>query len=223
MSVVSNVRDSMSRSLARPFAYVSAEWERMAPRERRWVTGLALAIVVISTLLGTYFVFSNISDLEQGNADIREALSAITRHRDEYLEAKARTAAQDARIGPDPPQLIADLEAAAREEQIKIEESNERPVVPAGKRYVEHDVDLRIREVDLQSLTKFLRRVETGPRLIIFTRLSLKRRYSEAEKLDAELTATAFERVHEEKGKKKPDGKATATTGDKDKDKDKDK
>jgi general secretion pathway protein M len=215
MSVVSNLRDSVSRGLARPFAYVTAEWERMAPRERRWVTALALGIVVVSVLLGTYFVFGNISDLEQGNADIREALSNIARHRDEYLEAKARTQAQDLRIGADPPQLTADLEAAARDEQIKIEESNERPVVPAGKRYLEHDVDLRIREVDLQSLTKFLRRVETGPRLIVFTRLSLKRRYSEAEKLDAELTATAFERVHEEKGKKKPDGKVTDKAKDK--------
>ena len=38
------------------------------------------------------FVFSSISDLEEGNADIREALSAIAKHRDEYLEAKARNA-----------------------------------------------------------------------------------------------------------------------------------
>ena len=208
MSVVSNVRESLARALARPMAYLAGEWERMAPRERRWVTALAVAIVVVSTLLGTYFVFSNISELEEGNADIRAALSAIARHRDEYLDAKTRTAQQDARIGLDPPQLIADLEAAAREEQIKIDESNERPAVAAGKRYSEHDVDLRIHEVDLQALTKFLRRVETGPRLIVFTRLSLKRRYSEAEKLDVELTATAFERVREDvKAKKKPDGK----------------
>jgi len=212
VSVVSSVRESASRALARtfaqPWAYVTGEWERMAPRERRWVAALAAAIVIVSVLLGTYFVFSSISELEEGNADIREALSAITRHRDEYLDAKTRTAQQDARIGMEPPQLIADLEAAAREEQIKIEESNERPVVAAGKRYSQHDVDLRIREVDLQSLTKFLRRVETGPRLIVVTRLSLKRRYSDAEKLDAELTASAFERVHEDvKAKKKPEGK----------------
>jgi type II secretory pathway component PulM len=220
MSFLTTARESLSRGLTRtfaqPWAYVAGEWERMAPRERRWVAALAVAILVVSVILGTYFVFSSISELEDGNADIREALSAIALHRDEYLDAKTRTQAQDARIGPDPPQLIADLEAAAREEQIKIEESNERPAVAAGKRYMEHDVDLRIREVDLQSLTKFLRRVETGPRLIVFTRLSLKRRYSEAEKLDAELTATAFERVREDvKTKKKPDGK------DKDKEKEK--
>ena len=38
-------------------------------------------------------------------------------------------------------------------------------------------------------LSKFLRRVETGPRLVFFTRLTVKRRYSEADKLDVEATA----------------------------------
>jgi hypothetical protein len=86
-------------------------------------------------------------------------------------------------------------------------ESSERPNTPAGRRYLEHDVDLKIREVDLQTLAKFLRRVETGPRLIFFTRLTLKRRYSETEKLDVEATATAFEKLREDKIKKKPEGK----------------
>ena len=203
MSVLTQVRESVGRSLSRPVAYFSAEWERMAPRERRWVAVLAVAVVLVSAVLGSYFVFSNISDLEEGNANIRKALAAIAMHRNEYLDAKARSAAQEARIGYDPPQLTADLEAAAREEQVQIDESNERPNTPAGRRYAQHDVDLKIRQVDLQSLSKFLRRVETGPRLIMFTHLSLKRRYSEADKLDVELTATAFERLKDDKLKKK--------------------
>jgi len=133
-------------------------------------------------------------------------LAAIDKNRDEYLEAKARNAVQEARIGDAPPQLTGDLEAAARAENVQIAESNERPTSPAGRRYLEHDVDLRIREVDLASLTKFMRRVETGPRLVFFTRLSLKHRYStDSDKLDAELTATAFEKVKEDKTKKKPE------------------
>ena len=47
-----------------------------------------------------------------------------------------------------------------------------------------------------------MRRVETGPRFIFFTRISLKHRYSETDKLDAELTATAFEKVKDDKKKK---------------------
>ena len=162
----------------------------------------------MTVLFAAIYTFGNISDLEDQNAGIREALGEIGKHRDEYLEAKARNAVQEARIGEAPPQLTADLEAAARGENVQIAESSERPAVPAGRRYVQHDVDLKVREVDLQSLTKFLRRVETGPRLVFFTRLSLKHRYSETDKLDVELTATAFEKVHEDKTKKKPEGAA---------------
>jgi general secretion pathway protein M len=210
MSSLSNLRESITRGAARPFSYFSAEWERMAPRERRSVAALAVAVVAVAVLLSGYFVFSSISDSQDENEKIREALSAIAKHRDEYLEAKARSQTQEARIGTEPPQLIADLEAAAREENVQIAETNERPTVPAGRRYTEHDVDLKIREVDLQSLSKFMRRVETGQRLIFFTRLTIKRRYSEQDKLDVEATATAFERVREDKLKKKPDGSGPA-------------
>jgi hypothetical protein len=206
VSALGNLRDAVRRGVARPTAYLTAEWERLAPRERRWIQILAAAVVVVLVVVTASFVLNSVSDLQEGNAEIREALAAIAKHRDEYLEVKSRSAAQEARIGRDAPQLTADLEAAAREENIQIAESSERPVAPAGKRYVEHDVDLKIREVDLQTLARFLRKVETGPRLILFTRLSLKRRYSEAEKLDVEATVTAFERVKEEKGKKKPEG-----------------
>ena len=207
MSVLVKLRERTQRIFARPFRYFTAEWERMAPRERRWVAGLSIGVLAISAALGIYMVFSSISDLEEGNADIREALSTIAKNRDEYLDAKSRAQAQEQRLGTDPPQLVADIESAAREETVQIAESNERPPLPVGKRWLEHDVDLKIRGVGLQELSNFLRRVETGARPIFFTRLSLKRRFSEADKLDAELTATAFERVKDAPaGKKKADG-----------------
>ncbi|HVR64672.1 MAG TPA: hypothetical protein VMU50_22385 [Polyangia bacterium] len=207
MSIFSSVKESAGRALGRPFAYVGAEWDRLAPRERRSVAALIVAVVVVAVLLSIYFVFSRIGDLEEGNAKIREALAEIAKNRDVYLEAKSRSQAQEARIGNDPPQLTSDLEAAAREEGVQIAESNERPTTPAGRRYLQHDVDLKLRDIDLKSLAGFLRRVETGPRLIYFSRLSIKRRYSEAENLDVEATATAFEKLREDKAKKKPEGK----------------
>jgi general secretion pathway protein M len=204
MSVLSNVGESVTRLARRPAGFFVGEWERLGPREKRWVTVLGAAVATVAVALFVVFKLNDISDLEAGNAAIRDALTAISKHRDEYLEAKARNSVQEARIGDAPPQLAGDLEAAARAENVQIAESSERPTVPAGRRYVEHDTDLKIRETDLQSLTNFLRRVETGPRLIFFTRLALKHPYAaEQGKLDVEATATAFERVHEDKTKKK--------------------
>jgi type II secretory pathway component PulM len=204
-NALANVRGPVVRLAARPIGYLRSEWERLAPRERRLVTWLAGAVVVLGVTLFSWVKLSDISQLEEDNAKIREALSEIGKHHDEYLEAKTRNAVQEQRIGNEPPQLVRDLEEAARGENVQIAESSERPAAPAGRRYVQHDLDVRLREVDLQSLTKFMRRVETGPRLIMFTRVSLKHRYSETDKLDAELTATAFEKVKEDK-KKKTDG-----------------
>jgi type II secretory pathway component PulM len=210
MSLLVTIRGrarQLSRQIfSRPLGYLSAEWERMPVRERRSVTVLGIAIVLVAASLGLYLIFSNISNLEESNADVREALSAITKNRDSFLEAKARALAQETRLGSDPPQLVADLEAAAREETVQIAESNERPPTAVSKRWIEHDVDLKIREVDLQSLTKFLKRVETGVRPVFFTHIALKRRFSEADKLDAELTAIGFERVKDKAtGKRKSD------------------
>jgi hypothetical protein len=207
MSALDNIRAPLGRILRRPVVRLASEWERLAPRERRWVTVLGALVVSVSILLAGWITMNRIGDLQDENTAIRDALGAIAQHRDEYLEAKSRNAVQEARIGNDPPQLTADLETAARGENVQIAESSERPPAPAGRRYIEHDMDIKIRETDLQSLTKFLKRVETGPRLVFFTRLALKHRYSDdSDKLDVELTATAFERVREDKTKKKPDG-----------------
>ena len=47
----------------------------------------------------------------------------------------------------------------------------------------------------------------------MFTHLSIKRRYSEADKLDVELTATAFERLKDDKIKKKSDKQSDRADG----------
>ncbi len=207
MSALDKIREPAVRILRVPAARLAAWWERLAPRERRGISVLGVAILAVGLIAATSYTMNRIGDLQDENAAIRDALGAIAQHRDEYLEAKSRNAVQEARIGNDPPQLTADLETAARGENVQIAESSERPSVPAGRRYIEHDMDIKIRETDLQSLTKFLKRVETGPRLVFFTRLSLKHRYSdETDKLDVELTATAFERVRDDKAKKKPEG-----------------
>ncbi|HEY5091438.1 MAG TPA: type II secretion system protein GspM [Polyangia bacterium] len=207
MSALDKIREPVMRVLRGPAARLAAWWERLAPRERRGISVLGVAILAVGLIAATSYTLNRIGDLRDENAAIRDALGAIAQHRDEYLEAKSRNAVQEARIGNDPPQLTADLETAARGENVQIAESSERPSVPAGRRYIEHDMDIKIRETDLQSLTNFLKRVETGPRLVFFTRLSLKHRYSDdSGKLDVELTATAFERVREDKIKKKPEG-----------------
>ena len=75
------------------------------------------------------------------------------------------------------------------------------PGGPAGQRYLENTLDVTLRQVNLLSLAKFLSKVETGPRLIIISKMSVRRGFADGEKLNVTLTATAYERVKDTKKK----------------------
>jgi Tfp pilus assembly protein PilO len=188
--------------LRRPLAYASAEWNRMAVRERKLISILAGAVGLLALLLTGYLIVDSLQEISNSNEDAREALAAIASHRDDYLDAKARMVSQEARIGVEPPQLAADLEAAGKEAGIQIPETVDRPPAPAGKRYMEHSLDVKLRKVGLKELATFLSKVETNPRLIVVTRLQIRRSFGEGDKMDVELTATAYERLKDDKKKK---------------------
>lgn len=204
--IVNKLRTSVRNGLRRPTGYLRSEWNRLAPRERRLVSVLGGAVAAFAVLVGAFLIFDSLGALRESNNDAREALAAIAKHRDEYLEAKSRMVAQEVRIGTEPPQLEADLEAAAREVGIQIPVTTPRAPAPAGKRYLEHNADITLRQVDLLSLSKFLQKLETGRRLIVVTRMHVRRRFSEGDKMDVELTATAYERVKDDRAAKKRAG-----------------
>lgn len=189
--------------LGRPAAYFAAEWNRMSARERRLISILGSAFAGCAFLLVGYLVFDSMQNMSEENQDMRDALDAISKHSDEFRDAKARAAAQALRIGTEPPQLAADLEAAAKEAGIQIPETADRPDAPAGKRYIEHSLDVKLRKVDLKSLATFLGKVETGRSLVLITRLQIRRSFGgNGTVVDVDLTATTYERLKD--GKKPP-------------------
>jgi len=198
--------------VGRPAAYAAAEWGRMSIRERRLISILGSAFAVCAILLVGYLVFDRLQSMGQENQDMRDALDAIAKHSDEYRDGKARAEAQALRIGKEPPQLAADLEAAAKEAGIQIPETVDRPDTAAGKHYVEHSLDVKLRKVDLKSLAIFLSKVETGRALVLVTRLQIRRSFGgDGTNIDVDLTATTYERLKD--GAKKPPLKAGAGKG----------
>ncbi len=200
MSLSSTIKNWVRR----PGAYVGAEWRRLAPRERRLVIGGVAGVLGVAAGLLGFLMLDTLATIAEENDDAREALAAMSKHRDEYLEAKAKMVAQEVRIGSEPAALAADLEAAAKAVGIGIPETSEQPEKPAGQRYVERSVDVKLRGVDLLALSNFLAKLENGRRLIVVTRLDVRRRFAEGEKLDVELTATAFERTKDDHARKRP-------------------
>jgi hypothetical protein len=195
--------------LGRPAAYAAAEWGRMSARERRLISILAGSFVLCGVALVAYLMVDSLQTMAQENQDMRAAISDIAKHSDEYRDAKAKVEAQRSRIGEEPAQLAADLEAAAKEAGIQIPETSDRPEAPAGKRYVERSLDVKLRKVDLKSLATFLSKVETGKSLILVTRLQIRRSFGgDGTDVDVDLTATTYERLKD--GSKKPAAKGAA-------------
>lgn len=184
--------------LNKPFESISREWGRITERERRLFVTLVMTLGLLVVVVGGYLITSDIAETNSQNEDIRAALKAIARNRIEYLEAKQKMRAMEVRLGNTTPQLATDMEAAAKEVGVQIPETNERTPAPVGRRYLEHNVDVKLRQIDLKQLGKFIYRLETGSHLIYVTRLGVRRRFAERDKLDIELTATSIERLKKE-------------------------
>ena len=180
-------------------------WERLSSRERTMVAAMGVTFVLMVTLIVGFVITDGLSTFEEKNSDMRQALRDLDTHRQSYLSAKNKLQQLEARIGHNPIQLAGYMETAAKESGVEIPESTDHQPTPAGKQYIEKSLELRLRAVKLDALGKFLKRIETGPNLVVVTALNVRTRDDKHEDLDVEMTVSTYE--HAPKDVKKPGGK----------------
>lgn len=176
-------------------------WERMSPRERTLVSAAGATFVLMVVIISGFLITDGLANLDEKNADARQALRDLETQRDSYLRAKAKAMQLESRVGHSPVQLQGFLEQVAKETGVEIPESNERAPTPAGKQYVERSVDIRLKQVTLPTLAKFLKGIESGPNIVVVTSLSIHTRDDKHEDLEVEMTVTTYERATEKKDK----------------------
>ena len=169
------------------------KWERLSQRERTMVGALGVAFVITVTLLVGFLISDGLASLEERNSDMRQALRDLDTQRDSYLRMKGKAAQMETRLGGQPVQLQGYLEAAAKDAGVEITESKDRPPAAAGKKFIERTVDLHLRPVTLESLTKFLKAVETGKSLVVVTALNVRVRDDKHQQLDVDMSVTTYE------------------------------
>lgn len=194
-------------SFADRLAPLRNRWEKFSERERRMLTLLGGTFVVCLVGLTTYFVSEKLSSLQAENMAMRQALRDLEAGRDTYQRARAKTAQLEVRMARGGVQLQGFLETAAKESGVEIAETVERQPTPAGKNYTERAVDLRLRRVAIEPLTKFLRRIETGPNLVVVTGLNIRTTDDKHQDLEVELTVSTFEHATEQKTGHKKENK----------------
>jgi hypothetical protein len=166
------------------------------------VTAMAVTFVLMLTLIIGFFITDGLTTFEERNSDMRQALKDLDTHRENYLKAKNKLQQLEARIGHNSIQLGGYLETAAKEAGVQIPESNELPPAPAGKHYVEKAVEMHLRTVKLDALGKFLKKIETGPNLVVVTALNIKTRDDKHEDLDVDITVSTYEHATAKSDKK---------------------
>ena len=179
------------------------EWfERLSQRERTLVGLLGVVTVVLIAVIGGFVISQGLTSMEEENDAIRQALHDISEHGGSYLQAKAKLSQLESRFGAQPLQLGGYLEQAAKEAGLEIAESNERAPVSIGGRYSEHSTELRIQKVRIEALAEFLKKVESGPNLVVITSLNVRTRDDRHEELEVEIEVSSYERASKEKAKK---------------------
>jgi general secretion pathway protein M len=171
------------------------EWfEKLAPRERRLMSIFLLTLAIVLLLAVPAGASLVLASRRTANRELREAIHAIKNSRDEVRQRQARREAVIARYATRAPPLAGMLEKAARDNNLDVPESQDRPEIPHGKRYVERSTVVRLRKSGMLQLARVLEQIEQQRMPIAITRLNVRRRGGERDSYDVELGVSAFDR-----------------------------
>jgi general secretion pathway protein M len=169
-------------------------FEKLAPRERRLMGALGVAFCVFLLFLVPLGVSLMLGARRDANKALGDAISAIKNAREEVQRRHERREAVLARYANRAPALAAVLEKAARDNQLAIPQSLDRPEVPHGKKYVERITVIQLRKSGMLPLGKMLEEIEQQQLPISISRLNIRRRGGERDSYDVELGISAFDR-----------------------------
>jgi len=171
------------------------DWfDKLAPRERRLMSILVVALAVVLLLLVPVGASLVLASRRATNRELREAIHSIKNSREDVRQRQARRDAVVARYATRAPPLAGMLEKAARDNNLDVPESQDRPEIPHGKRYTERSTVVRLRKSGMLQLARVLEQIEQQRMPIAITRLNVRRRGGERDSYDVELGVSAFDR-----------------------------
>ena len=178
---------------------------RLEERERRLLGILALVIGVI-LLLALPF---GVTALLHGNR--RDAIQQINASRAMADRSRALHRAIEQRYANPTPPLTSFLSNIAKEVEVEIPESQDRPAVNHGKRYEEKSTKITLRKVGMLKIVRLMERIEQSGFPVSISQLNIRKRGVEPDAFDVDMVVSAFERKPE-KVAAKPKGKEDTAT-----------
>jgi hypothetical protein len=173
----------------------------MSAREKRMAAAMLVVMLGMGIGLAIYLVRSSIAEVEDSFEESANILKLIEAKREDYLAAKqARRFDKKARGKPMPLRTLVDK--VAEQTEVTVPDVKEIPD-KAGEVWIEHAVELSIRDVGLESMTRFMEEVEDYRRKfpIAITKLKIRKRRGGEDSFDVlEMMISTYEQVQAEAG-----------------------
>ena len=172
-------------------------WDRISPRERRLVVIAAIAVPLTIIVWLALSIHDGLSNMEGRNDKMRKALVVL-----EDMKARGPSKGADdvvATMGIEPLSLDTYLSSAAQKAGFTLKGTTPRnPVTRNG--FVTNSVACQISDLSIEQFKKFLQEVESGSKVVMITRLDVRRDFKSKEKLDATLEVSTYSKEPPPKG-----------------------
>jgi len=167
----------------------------MSAREKRLALGMVIVMGIFAIFLIVFFINSAIGDLEEENMIRAQTLKYISAMKPEYLESKRLEASGRtlSRMKPTPLRTLVD--GVANKIDTPDPDTKELSDQHLGNEWIVHAVEVSIRNMGLEKLTKFMEEVEANRRKfpIAITKLEIRNRKHTPDSFDVKMTISTYE------------------------------
>ncbi|MCD6498124.1 MAG: type II secretion system protein M [Deltaproteobacteria bacterium] len=196
-------------SLKERMGLMASSFSSMSKRERTMIVGVAGAVLFLVFVILWYVISDSLDERAQRVENMRRALTILIQKGDKLRQARMAEARADARIeSSSVPLLQGYIDGIAKKVNIDVKEykSLKPRFLDKKKKYQERSIRLKLLGVDLDSLSRFLDRIEGGRGLVMTTQLSIVPRTGQSDQLDVDLVISTYEKAsgkNEDKKKSK--------------------
>lgn len=176
------------------FEQIGAAFERLSGREQLTALALILAILTMFFGFGGYFVNNALTARQRRIVAKETKLAEVGELRTDYQRRlnEQRQIANRVR-GNNGLRLLSYLEDKGKLAGIELKNIVERPGESTGSEQVKEEAaEVLVKNVSLDRLYEFLKKVEKGNPLVKIRRLKIKQRFDNKEMLDASVTVGTF-------------------------------
>ncbi len=168
--------------------------EQLSARERTLVIGLGAVFAALLVILAPLRVSAYLSERQQGNDDLRQAIADVNAARAKIAARRAALGDVAARYANKAPPLGVLVDEAAKTAGLEIAVQSDVPPVPRGKSYVERATKLSVQKTGLRALATFMEQIAQSGYPVAITQLDMSKRI-EPDSFSVGMTISAYDRI----------------------------